>query len=148
MRLIRWNQYATLVVAVVGICLPSLAVSVSHFDGSYVGTIECDQIPGHTRGALKTAFVLSIVGGRAQYERRHVLPPTGLGPTERGAGTVSSTGEVSLTGEAGDLTGGYEATYRGQIDGRLLRLSGVQVWQLPEKANYKRPCTIVVSRSE
>ena len=66
-------------------------------------------------------------------------------PTERGVGTVSSTGEVSLTGEAGDLTGGYEATYRGQIDGKLFA-SRVQVWQLPDKTNYKRSCTIVVSR--
>jgi hypothetical protein len=152
-RLIRWAQYALLVVAIVGACLPSLAVGVSHYDGSYVGTIECDQIPGYTRGPLKREFTLQIAGGRAQYARPLILPPTrllatGLDPTERGTGTVSSTGEVSLTGEAGDLTGGFEATYRGQIDGKLLRLSGVQVWQLPDKANYKRSCTIVVSRSE
>ena len=113
MLLIRWNQYAPLIVTVVT-CLPSMAFANSHYDGSYVGTMECDQIPGYTRGPLKTAFVLSVAGGRAQYERRHVLPPTGLGPAERGAGTVSSTGNVSLTGEAGDLMGGYEATYHGK----------------------------------
>jgi hypothetical protein len=148
MRLIRWKQYAPLVVVVVGIWMPLLAVGVSHYDGFYVGTIECDQIPGRTRGPLKTAFVLSIADGRAQYERRHVLPPASLGPTERGAGTVSSTGEVSLTGEAGELTGGYEATYRGHIEGKLLRLSGVQVWQLPDKVNYQRPCNITLRASE
>jgi hypothetical protein len=154
MRLIRWAQYAPLVLAVVGTGgLPSRAVGVSHYDGSCVGTIECDQIPGYTRGPLKREFTLQIAGGRAQYARPLILPPTrllatGLDPTERGTGTVSSTGEVSLTGEAGDLTGGFEAIYRGQIDGKLLRLSGVQVWQLPDKANYKRSCTIVVSRSE
>ena len=148
MRLIGWKKYASFVVAVVSIWLPSLALGVSHYDGVYVGTIECDQIPGHTSGPLKTAFVLSIAAGRAQYERRHVLPPPGLGPTERGAGTVSSTGEVSVTGEAGDLTGGYEATYRGQIDGKSFRLSGVQVWQLPNKANYQRPCTIALRASD
>ena len=97
MRLIRWKRRSPLVVAVVGIWIPSLAVGVSHYDGFYVGTIECDQIPGRTAGPLKTAFVLSIASGRAQYERRHVLPPASLGPTERGAGTVSPTGEVSLT---------------------------------------------------
>jgi hypothetical protein len=149
----RWAQYAPLVVAVVGTCLPSLAGGLSHFDGSYVGTIECDQIPGYTRGPLKGEFILKIADGRVQYARRLVLPPTrllptGVDPMEQGAGTVSSTGEVSLTGEAGDLTGGYEATYRGQIDGQLLRLSGVQVWQLPDKANHKRSCTIAVSRPE
>lgn len=107
--------------------------------------IECDQIPGYTSQPLNREFTPKIADGRAQYERRLVLPPTRLlppdvDPIERGAGTVSSIGAVPLTGEAGDLTGGYEATYSGQIDGRLLRLSGVQVWQLPDKANYTRPC--------
>ena len=147
MLLVRWNRYAPLIVTVVT-CLTSMAFANSHYDGSYVGTMECDQIPGYTRGSLKTAFVLSVAGGRAQYERRHVLPPTGLGPAERGAGTVSSTGDVSLTGEAGDLMGGYEATYHDQIEGKFVRLSGVQVWLLPDKATYKRSCTITVSRSE
>src|SRR5215510_1441251 len=151
MRLIRWC--AAIVAMVVVVLLPSLAVGVSLYDGNYTGTIECDQIPRYTSAPLKREFTLKIADGRAQYERRLVLPPTRLLPTdvdpiERGAGTVSSAGDVSLTGEAGDLTGGYEATYRGQIDGQLLRLSGVQVWQLPDQSNYKRSCTIAVSRSE
>jgi len=148
MRPIRWTAFATLVAVATTVWLPPLAVGGSFYDGRYVGMMECDQIPGHTPGPLKTAFVLSLAGGRAQYDRRHVLPLTGLGPTEQGAGTVSSTGEVSLTGEAGDLTGGYEASYQGQIEGKLLRLSGVQVWLLPDKVTYKRSCTIAVSRSE
>src|SRR5215510_673492 len=153
MRLIRWKPCAALVATLGAILFPSLAVGVSLYDGSYTGTIECDQIPGYTTRPLKRDFTLKIADGRAQYERRLVLPPTRLLPTdvdpiERGAGTVSSAGDVSLTGEAGDLTGGYEATYRGQIDGQLLRLSGVQVWQLPNKADHKRSCTIAVSHSE
>jgi hypothetical protein len=64
---------------------------------------------------------------------------TRLGATERGTGTVSSTGEVSLTGSAGDQGISYEATYRGQIDGKHLRLSGMQIWQLPDKANPSGP---------
>ena len=91
--------------------------------------------------------LLKVAGGRAEYERRLLRPPAGH-VTERGTGTVSSTGEVSLTSSTGDQTLSYEATYRGQIDGKLLRLSGVQIWQLPDKANHKRPCTIAVSRSE
>ena len=146
MRLIRWNQHALLVFLVV-VWLPSLAVGVSQYDGSYTGTIECDQIPGHTRGPLKAGFFLKIASGQAEYERWHVRPAAaGLGATERGTGTVSSTGEVSLTSETGGVA--HQATYRGQIDGKLLRLSGIQVWQLPDKVNYKRPCTIAVSRSE
>src|SRR5262245_2084868 len=148
MRLIRWAQYAPLVVAVVGTgSLPSRAVGVSHYNGSYVGTIECDQIPGYTRGPLKAAFFLKVADGQVEYERWHVRPAAaGVDFTERGTGTVSSTGEVSLTSETGGVA--YQATYRGQIDGKLLRLSGVQVWQLPDKMNHQRPCTIAVSRSE
>jgi hypothetical protein len=91
--------WAPLVAAVVGTCLPLPAVAVSHHDGSYVGTMECDQIPGYTRGPLKTEFTLKVADGRADYARRLVLPPTrllptGVDPIERGAGTVSSAGEL------------------------------------------------------
>ena len=46
MRLIRWTPPALLVVLLV-VWLPSLAVSISQYDGSYTGTLACDQIPGH-----------------------------------------------------------------------------------------------------
>jgi hypothetical protein len=145
MRLIRWRQPALLVLLVVWI--PSGALGTPQYDGSYTGTIACDQIPGYTRGPLKAGFFLKIAGGQAEYERWHVRPAAaGLDPTERGTGMVSSTGEVSLTSETGAVA--YQATYRGQIDGKLVRLSGIQVWQLPDKVNYERPCTIAVSRSE
>jgi hypothetical protein len=147
MRQTLWDLYACGVVIVVVVWLPSLALGTAQYDGSYTGTIACDQIPGHTRGPLKAAFFLKIGGGEAEYERWHVRPAAaGLDATERGTGTVSSTGEVSLTSETGGVA--YQATYRGQIDGKLFRLSGVQVWQLPDKMNYKRPCTITVSRSD
>jgi hypothetical protein len=138
---------------VVAVLPPPLTVGVGLYDGSYTGAIECDQIPGYTSRPLTREFTLKIADRRAQYEWRLALPttrllPTDVDPIERGAGTVSSTGEVSLTGEVGDLTVGYEATYRGQIDDQFLRLSGVQVWQLPDGAEYKRSCTIAVSRSE
>jgi len=145
MRLIRWRQPALLVLLVVWI--PSGALGTPQYDGSYVGTMACDQIPGYTRGPIKVAFFLSIAGGQVEYERWHVnSAPAGLPFTERGTGTVSSTGEVALTSETGGVA--YQATYRGQIDGKLLRLSGIQVWQFPDKVNYERPCTIAVSRSE
>jgi hypothetical protein len=145
MRLIRWRQPALLVLLVVWI--PSGALGTPQYDGSYTGTIACDQIPGYTRGPLKAGFFLKIADGQAEYERWHVRPTAaGLDVTERGTGTVSSQGEVALTSETGGVA--YQATYRGQIEGKLLRLSGVQVWQLPDKVNYERSCTIAVSRSE
>ena len=145
MRLIRWTPPALMVVVVV-VWLPSLAVSISQYDGSYTGTLACDQIPGHTSGPLKVAFFLTINGARAEYERWHVRPPAGLDFTERGSGTVSSTGEVSLMCENCGVA--YQATYRGRVDGKHLHLSGIQVWQFPDKGDYQRPCAIAVSRPE
>src|SRR5262249_58148031 len=100
----RWSPCAALVAMVGAVLLPSPAIGVSLYDGSYIGMIECDQIPGYTSRPLKREFTLKIADGRAQYERRLVLPPTRLLPTdvepiERGAGTVSSTVAVSIHGE-------------------------------------------------
>jgi len=79
MRLIRWAQYASLGPGCSRRRRPTVkAVGVSHYDGSYVDTIECDQIPGYTRGPLKREFTLQIAGGRAQYARPLILPPTRL----------------------------------------------------------------------
>jgi len=53
---------------------------------------------------------------------------------------------------AGSVAGqgwGYEATYRGQIAGKNLRLSGTQQWRMPRTGTaHTRPCTITLSRSE
>ena len=93
---------------------------------------------------------MTVVSGQARYQRE-VLQPTGtgrLGVTERGTGTVSPTGEVSLTGSAGAQTWSYEASYAGRFDGKVLRLSGTQLWRLANRAPHSRPCTVAVSRTE
>jgi hypothetical protein len=120
------------------------------YDGRYTGFISCDAIPGQTVQQLKTEFAMTVASGQAEYQRE-VLRPTGpgrLGVTERGTGPVSPTGEVSLTGAAGAQTWNYEATYTGRIDGRGLRLSGTQLWHLPNRAPHSRPCTVAVTRIE
>jgi len=126
------------------------AVGASAYDGRYAGTITCDVIPGQTVQSLKTDFSMKVANGQARYERE-VLRATGgsrLGVTERGTGTVSPSGEVSLTGSPAGQTWSYEATYQGRFDGGSLRLSGTQLWRLPNRAAHPRPCTIGVSRSE
>ena len=48
-------------------------------------------------------FLLKVYGGQVEYERQLVRPSsagTRLGVTERGTGTVTSSGEVSPTGSA------------------------------------------------
>ena len=76
------------------------------YDGRYAGIIACDAIPGQTVQSLKTDFSMKVANGQAEYERE-VLRPSGgsrLGVTERGSGTVSASGEVSLTGSAAGQT--------------------------------------------
>jgi hypothetical protein len=130
--------------------LPSLAAGAAEYDGRYAGLITCDVLPGQTVQPLKTEFSVTIADGRAEYQREVLRPnsPGRLGVTERGTGTVSPGGEVSLTGSAGAQTWSYEATYRGRFDGKSLRLSGTQLWRLPNKAPHSRPCTIAVSHTE
>jgi hypothetical protein len=130
--------------------LPSLAAGAAEYDGRYAGLITCDALPGQTVLPLKTAFSITIADGRAEYQREVLQPNSSgrLGVTERGAGTVSPGGELSLTGSAGAQTWNYEATYRGRFDGKSLRLSGTQVWRLSNKAPHSRPCDIAVSRTE
>ncbi len=122
--------------------------AASDYEGRYAGVIMCDVLPGQTIQALKTAFSMTIANGQAAYERE-VLRPNNtqrLGITERGTGTVSSSGEVALTGSARGETWSYEADYRGQFNGKGLRLSGTQQWRLPSTATHSRPCTVTLSR--
>jgi hypothetical protein len=148
----RWRS-ARVRLAAVTVCVLSLGVSTSGAadrDGRYGGSITCDVLPGQTVEQLKTEFSMTVVDGRAQYQRE-VLRPTGrarLGVTERGTGTVSRDGDVSLTGSAGGPTWSYEATYQGRFEGARLRLSGRQLWHLPGRGAHSRPCAIEVSRSE
>lgn len=54
---------------------------------------------------------------------------------------------VSLTPAAGATE--YDATYRGQITGKNLTLSGTQQWtQRAGVTTYARPCTITLGRSD
>ena len=125
------------------------AVAATEYDGSYSGIITCDALPGDK--PLRTEFVMKIADGRAQYEREVLQANTTIpaGIAERGSGTVSPSGELVLTGSAIGPRWRYQATYRGQIAGKTLRLTGAQQWQLPTSgASHTRPCTIAVSRSD
>ena len=128
---------------------PPAAGQIEH-DGRYAGQVECDVFPGQTVQSLKTEFSLVVANGRAVY-RREVLRPTGtarLGVTEQGTGIVLASGEVSLRGGAAGETWSYEASYQGRFDSTGVRLSGAQLWSLPNRDPYSRSCRIALSRRE
>jgi hypothetical protein len=121
------------------------------YDGKYTGSMSCATIPGQTRAPLQTSFTMVVAASRAQYEREVMRPEdtkTKLGVTERGTGTVSPSGDVSVTGSAGRADWSYEATYQGRFESNSIRLSGAQLWRLPGRSPHERPCTITLSRSE
>jgi hypothetical protein len=131
------------------LALPAaFAVGGTEYDGTYMGTMACDEMPGMF-GALKVELELKVTNGRAQYERE-VQRPTGgggQGITERGSGTVSSSGDLTLSGSAAGPGWSYQASYRGQFSGKSLRLAGAQTWQLRTGGSRTRQCTITVAGS-
>lgn len=144
-----WRVLLASGAALVGLPLAA-AGAATEYDGRYAGTIACDAIPGVTSGPLRTEFVVRVADGQARYERE-VLRPDGNMPqgiTERGTGAVSADGEVTLTGSAGASGWSYQATYRGRIAGRQMRLSGAQEWRFTTRAPLVRPCTITAARAE
>ncbi|MDR7422299.1 MAG: hypothetical protein QN159_07495 [Armatimonadota bacterium] len=55
---------------------------------------------------------------------------------------------MTLTGSAGASGWSYQATYRGWITGRSMRLSGAQEWRFTAWAPLSRPCTVMAARAE
>lgn len=147
----RRTQIHVLTALFAAALLTSPAAAATAYDGRYTGVFQCDTIPGQTTIPLRVAFSLKIVDGRIQYER-DVLQADSSKPSgsiERGSGTVSPRGEVSLTGSASGTGWKYDSAYRGQIEGTTLRLSGSQLWTFRSGTpTFTRPCTITLSRSE
>jgi hypothetical protein len=112
--------------------------------------ITCD--PLGRAGRTNTAFSLTVANGAIRYERRVFTPEgTWLGAYERGAGSVSADGSVTLNGQApgqGSAAGtSAQASYRGRIDGNTMNLDGHQFWTNNSTGNTSpRPCRIQLSR--
>lgn len=136
-----------LVCAVAAFSSPSLAASSIDYDGQYSGLILCDALPNIA--PLRTTFFLEITNGHAQYHKDVLQANTSTpsGVTERGTGTVSPDGDVSLKGSAEGPGWSFEAAYQGKFSGKNLQLSGAQKWRLPASSGgaQTRPCTISLS---
>ncbi|MCW5748613.1 MAG: hypothetical protein KIT36_20660 [Alphaproteobacteria bacterium] len=119
---------AAMFAAAIGLALASPAAAES-FDGTYAGTISCESIVGVSQRPLRGSFKMTINAAAARYEREIQTgqgQPTGV--FERGSGSVTPAGVVTLTGAA--QIGGSNATanYNGTITGGVARLTGIQKW--------------------
>jgi hypothetical protein len=130
------------------ITLASGSAQAQSFDGNYAGKITCGLL-SDLRRPLSVNFSMKVSGSDATYEREIVRPGTGSGPVrtgnyERGNGTVSASGEVSLRGK-GEGPFVFEAEYRGQLNASTIQLSGAQHWQV-RGAPETRSCQIELTR--
>ena len=119
------------------------------FDGVYGGKITCGQLRGHTRGDLKTAFSVTITDGRIAYERE-ILTPEGrhTGNFERGSGTITESGEMTLSSRASGKGFRYDAEYKGKFIGDSIRLIGGQSWQYDRETGWvERTCFVDLVKS-
>src|SRR5262249_10779280 len=114
------------------------------FEGNFTWTIDCGLLTGLTV-PLHVPFSMTVSNGQARYEREIMRPggPTGTvrtGNYERGIGTVTPSGEVSLRG-SGEGKYMFEAEYRGHLGGSPIRLAGTQRWRNRERTE-ERSCQV------
>lgn len=121
------------------------------FDGTWQGTITCE--PLGRAGRSNIALTLTVANGSARYEKR-ALTPEGvwLGAYERGWGSVSADGSVTLNGQmpgqGSAAESSAQASYRGRADGNTMNLNGHQLWTNSRTGNSTpRPCRIALTRS-
>ena len=138
-----WRRYAAALGAGSALCLTALAAQAQSFDGTYAGTLRCPALPGGT--PLRTEISMTVTGNTATYERPIVRPGTSsanpTGSFERGSGTVTPSGEVTLTGRCGEPFS-CSTEYRGQLDQSPIRLVGPQRWNFRDRPEAERACQI------
>lgn len=138
-----WRRYATALGAAGALWLATLGAEAQTFEGVYTGTLSCPALPGGT--PLRTAFSMTVSGNKATFERQIVRPgASAANPTgsyERGSGTVTPSGEVTLVGRCGEPFS-CSSEYRGQLDQSPIRLTGPQRWRFRDRPEAERSCEI------
>ena len=120
--------------------------SAAPTDGRYTGTIVCDAMPPSTP-QLRTTFSLDLRSGRVAYEREILRPNVGrTGTMERGNGTVTDAGDITVKGGAQDSQFTLSAEYHGRIAGDRITLEGTQQWQYAQGDIRSRSCQIALAR--
>lgn len=122
-----------------------LAVALAaSFDGAYTGTLACPAFPDQP--PLRVEIAITVSGGTATYEQiaRPGAVTGDLGAQEGGTGTVSPSGEITLTGSC---RGGFSCAteYRGDLSKTPVRLTGSQRWWF-RSGDRERKCDIELTR--
>lgn len=143
--MMRVTTTLALVAAAAGVDCTTSA-SAQSLDGTYNGTITCESIAGTTQRPLRGSLKLTISGGGATYERM-IQTPTGQpsGQYERGKGSVTPAGAITLEGGGQNAGSSVTGSYSGTISNGVARLTGTQRWNMarggPDAAG-PRKCSI------
>lgn len=125
---------------------PSTAAPAAEsYDGVYRGTINCEAMRGHTEGNLRVAFSATVSDGKVTFEREmRDRFSQHTGNFERGTGTVSPSGEMTLSTRATGQGFRYDAEYKGTfLADKKIRLNGGQSWQYDRQTGrVERSCFI------
>jgi hypothetical protein len=128
---------------------PSAATAAESYDGIYTGRITCEPLRGHTGSDLKTAFRATVTDGKIAYQREMLTAESRhTGNFERGTGTVSPSGEMTLSTRAAGQGFRYDAEYKGKFTGDSIRLTGGQSWQYDRQTGrVERACFVDLVKS-
>jgi len=125
------------------------AAAEEPYDGTYSGVITCAQIQGGA-GPLKTRVSATVSGRRVTYERALLSPKgTHTGNFERGSGTVTESGDMTLAASVTAKNVRFDAEYRGKfLPDRTIRLIGGQRWQPEGRSDVvERTCFVDLAPS-
>jgi hypothetical protein len=115
-------------------------------DGTFPGTIECEALPRML--PLRAKVTMVVADGLPRYEREIHHPSGGpSGIFERGEGSVTPGGDVTVRTRVDTPGYSYEAEYRGRLEESMARLTGSQRWKLrTETGTIPRACTLQLTR--
>jgi len=98
---------------------------------------------------MRMRVAIRLVRGQAEYEREVLNPDTHVHiGEEKGTGSVTPDGNISLSGSAAGTGWNFVARYAGRLEATTFRLTGTQTWQLGFRPTIVRPCAIVAIRSQ
>jgi hypothetical protein len=141
-RSMPWLRAAvTAVAAGTVLVLAAPGARAQSFDGTYTGTMTCGLLAGQTR-PLQTAVAMTVSGSTVNYHRQILQRGGPTGSYERGSGTVTPAGEITLKGQ-GDGNHAFDADYRGKIEGNIVSLTGEQRW----RTTGNRSCQLSLTRA-
>jgi hypothetical protein len=149
-RLVRWTLVPVMAMALVAITVLVGVTKPQDIQGSWRGFLNCEKLPFTQSPFVGAPFELIVSGNSAIYARKVYSPDTkAVVDTEKGTGTVTEYGTVSLAGHfvPENAKYSYAASYTGRLADSAATLRGTQRFQFNGEP-YTRHCTAQLERKK